>query len=205
MATRSVRNARPSKTSWPTLFTLALCTAFCGLFTAMALVATAQYLRPDAILLLPLSETHLDRARNAVTDPSASQRDIEKAVREATIATELSPNRPEAWLTLSYALRRLHGHPTTADIEALARSYEIAPLDADIDVWRSAYAYESWPALSPALRNYAQTEVRAMWSRCAKADVLSLPRRIRNSERLPALRLEITSLQLQSRYRACTR
>ena len=114
------------------------------------------------------STDRLSMAANAKIDAAARAASHEDQVRVAQQARALvrqelalSPARPAAWARLAYADALEQQRLTPEAAQNLLRSYEVAPLDADLILWRTAFVYRNFDDAPPALRAAAHDEVVA--------------------------------------------
>lgn len=125
---------------------------------AVAALVTLNTASTDALSIA--GNAKLDAAVRA-----ASHEDRVKVVRQARAIVreelDLSPARPAAWARLAYAEALEHQRMTPQAAQHLLRSYEAAPLDADLILWRTAFVYRNFDDAPPALRAAAYDEVVA--------------------------------------------
>jgi hypothetical protein len=93
-------------------------------------------------------------------DPS----DLGRAATLSARALALSPYDVAAWLRLAEIDVRAHGRLTAPGLDALARSYAVAPYNQYVAFWRIRFALDHWGELSPSLRTAVQREVFAVAS-----------------------------------------
>ena len=108
-----------------------------------------------------------------------------RAARQASMRQlEISPYDSAAWLRLVLLETRIaDGELTPSATDALARSYERAPVDASIARWRIPIAFSYWPQLSSDLRRRAVEEVNVLYNAPENRTALrNLAREIRSQE-----------------------
>lgn len=126
------------------------------------------------------------------------QADLETLRRHAGRRLQLSPADAGAWTILAYVSERETGRCAAACAAALDHAYEVAPLDPVSFAWRTRFALENWPALTPQLRLKAVAHMRQAWStpegRLALRD---MARTVNDPAGRLAARLIATSLKAQ--------
>jgi hypothetical protein len=120
------------------------------------------------VVLNTASSDALAQSANARLDAAvraASEEDRVRIAREARAIVEdeldLSPARSAAWARLAYSRALESQVLTPAVAKDLMRSYEVAPKDADLILWRTAFVYRNYDAAPPELRAAAFDEVAA--------------------------------------------
>lgn len=122
-----------------------------------------------AVVTLETASTDtLSLAANAKLDAAvraASHEDRVKVARQGREIVRkelaLSPARPAAWARLAYSEALEAQQLTPQAAQHLLRSYEVAPLDADLILWRTAFVYRRFDEAPPSLRAAAYDEVVA--------------------------------------------
>lgn len=94
-------------------------------------------------------------------DDASRRAAAERARTLSKAELSLSPARSSAWARLAYGRTLEAGRLTPTAAADLLRSYELAPHDADLVLWRTAFVYSNWSAAPPALREAAFEEVSA--------------------------------------------
>ncbi len=99
------------------------------------------------------------RADAAAASPETPLVEAAAADRAAIAAAPLSA---AAWLRLAYISSR-DGRPLDAEaLDAIERSYSVAPFGADVTAWRLTFLYDHWGELTPEIRAEAVAEHLAM-------------------------------------------
>jgi hypothetical protein len=70
------------------------------------------------------------------------------------------PASPESWNAVAYTDWLAHGSLSSAGLTALDHSYAVAFFDRPSAVWRTGFALENWPELTPALRKQVLEEAK---------------------------------------------
>jgi len=95
------------------------------------------------------------RADLAATSPETPAAEAMAADRAAIKAAPLSA---AAWLRIAYIKSR-DGRPLDAEaLDAIERSYSVAPFGADVTGWRLTFLYDHWGELTPQIRAEATQE-----------------------------------------------
>lgn len=146
-----VKQAHPARLrlSW----TLAAATMLVGLTTILAGSALIRLASPDIAnpFVMPLSIA-ADSAAEAALDGDPTRGDLADAGRYNDTSLSLSPMSPQAWLTKAYIAQQEAGGLTPNVLDALRRSYDVAPYGPNVSVWRIRFAFAHWTRLPPDLR-----------------------------------------------------
>jgi hypothetical protein len=129
---------------------LAVCTA--GLAIALAGPVSS----PLSGWNPPVPMVAVSEAR-AVAAASADPADLEAAERLTRQTLAEKPGDATAWARLAWIASETGD--TGAMLEALDRSYAVAPYGPDITGWRLRFAYGRWGELTPELRRLASEEL----------------------------------------------
>lgn len=113
----------------------------------------------------PVSWAANARALDLLATGAASAAVLDRAERETNAALRLSPLDTGAWTRLVYIDLARGGVLGPDGLQALERTYQIAPLGPAITRWRILFVLENWDALPPALRQSAEYEIRNAWRR----------------------------------------
>jgi len=73
-----------------------------------------------------------------------------------------APMNAAYWARLAYLDRQASAPMGSKALDALERSYAVAPYGPDITEWRLRFAFEHWPELTPRLREQAMDEMRTL-------------------------------------------
>lgn len=73
-----------------------------------------------------------------------------------------APLNAAHWARLAYLDRETSATMGPKALDALDRSYAVAPHGPDITAWRLRFAFEHWPELTPTLREQAMDEMRVL-------------------------------------------
>jgi hypothetical protein len=153
------------------------------------------YAAPDSALAraLPIADLANIRANEHLAGAHPSPHDLVEAEKESRRALALSPLDSSAWTRLAYidALRRPPLGPQGLD--ALRKSYVVAPLGPDISRWRVRFALERWAALPADLQAKVEAEIDPLWWR-DRDYVEGLPDQVADPAGHLAVRLEILKL-----------
>lgn len=93
----------------------------------------------------------------AVAAAAADPPDLEAAERLTRQTLAVKPGEATAWARLAWIASETGD--TRAMLEALDRSYAVAPFGPDITAWRLRFAYGRWGVLTPELRRLATEEL----------------------------------------------
>lgn len=130
---------------------------------------------------LPLSSWNPPAPMTAVTEAravaaaAANPPDLEAADRLTRQTLAEKPGEAAAWARLAWIASETGD--TEGVLEALDRSYAVAPYGPDITAWRLRFAYGHWENLTPELRRLASEELtmaarhRPRVARAALADI----------------------------------
>lgn len=128
-----------------------------------------------AFTLTPVLEARSDAlARDART----SEPDRVLATLETRRSLVQSPANATAWLRLAYLDSLSPGGLSVDGGRAVARSYAAAPYGPDVTVWRLAFAFNHWSALSQETRVSVLEELRVtsgLWKPEPLRDAVSDP------------------------------
>ena len=92
------------------------------------------------------AEARADAAA-ASTDPPLPQ-----ALAANRAALDAAPMSAAPWLRIAY-LRSRNGQPLDGPaLDAIERSYTVAPYGADVTGWRLTFLYDHWSELTPGIR-----------------------------------------------------
>lgn len=122
----------------------------------------------------PVPMVAVSEAR-AVAASAANPPDLETAERLTRQTLADKPGDASAWARLAWIASE--AGDAGAMLEALDRSYSVAPYGPDITAWRLRFAYGRWGELTPELRRLASEELiltaryRPRVARAALADV----------------------------------
>lgn len=115
---------------------------------------------------LPLSGYYEDITfKNLKPGPSGLVSPVHLAAAERATWQELrlSPMASDAWLRLVYIQTLKGPHLNKAGLDALDKSFIVAPLDPVNCGVRDVLALNYWPDLTPALRQKVLTEIKVTW------------------------------------------
>jgi len=154
MADRSGSKARPiGATRW----------VIAGLCVAVA--ACAFVVRPMVASNAAggLGRRADDELASALRAPQGAARRhaLARAERLALRELSYSPARADAWARLAYARSLAGGALTPKATQALLTSYEVAPYDGELMLWRTALVFGDWSRASLSLREAAFEEANA--------------------------------------------
>jgi hypothetical protein len=147
---------------------LALCTV------AFAIALAGPVSSPLSGWDPPVPMVAVSEAR-AVASTAASPPDLEAAERLTRQTLAERPGDAAAWARLAWIA--FEAGDTGGMLEALDRSYAVAPYGPDITAWRLRFAYGRWGDLTPNLRRLASEELsvtarqRPRVARAALADI----------------------------------
>ena len=110
--------------------------------------------------LLNLAASHEARASVLVSGATPTAADLALAQQETVWSLREAPANPTAWLRLSYIDSRRPEGLGPAGLDALKRSYDVAPFGPDDTDWRLRFAFNHWTLLDPAARRLAIDELR---------------------------------------------
>lgn len=125
----------------------------------------------------------------------------EEAAKKA-IQRELAwgDRRASAWCRLAFAEFSRSGRFTPQVTQALMKSYEVAPYDAEAFVWRLQFIFDHWREVPAELRRKAMGEARAFHAQWAtRPAVEALIPQVRDSTGQFALRLAVRGAEPKSR------
>lgn len=115
-------------------------------------LAAWQWAAPlSAPVIFPFSETYYVQ--------SVSAQDSAQAQLWARRALQVAPARPENWLLLARACQMQDGYVSARVVDAIRKSYAIAPLSPNAHEWRLAYVYTNWGAMPRDIRLSARNEI----------------------------------------------
>jgi len=163
--------------------------------TGSAAMATAMsFPNLDVPLASNLAMVQEMRADAAVQRNAPSSEALNRAVIAA------APMTPAAWLRIAYLQTRDGGALKPSGLEALEKSYAIAPFGPDISLWRLTFIYDHWPLMTPSLRAQAAAELETLSrSRGQTFDVRTISNA---SGRFSAQMTEAAAINLQGIDRA---
>jgi hypothetical protein len=197
VAAQAYRFGPPWRGGWrlSTLLALAI-----FIFTA----ATSLWLwlgawtNPPAWRVNPLA---LSRQAQQALVRSLDTPSLAEAERVTRQELAFGPARPAAWLRLAYIHRVRAGRLDETAIEALRSSYEVAPHDPEVYLWRTRFVFEHWSAMPADLRRAALDEVGRFYSVYYRhhAAIERLAYDLREPNGRLALRLAIQGWEAQRR------
>lgn len=144
-----------SRTQYAVKVTLAAVLAGGTLLSAGAAVLTLGG-KADLLDLAPRAE---ERANAVLADPVP---DLAFAETQTRTALAQAPMTATAWARLAYIEQARTGRMTPAALDAMERSYAVAPFGPDVTNWRLRFLFESWTQLTPSLRTQAMDELRVL-------------------------------------------
>ena len=161
----------------------------CATLAGSALLA-ASIAAPQAPLaaLSPLAGVHDARAKNALSGSALTRSDLDEAQAESRAALRLAAVDNAAWLNLALIDRIRHGRLTAEGLQALRRSYGVAPFDPDAAIWRIRFALNNWDVLTPELRQDVTDEFRSEWPH-ARPQLSALQGQVSSTSGMMALSL----------------
>jgi hypothetical protein len=146
-----------------------------GLLAVCAVLPTQAL---GAVLLQ--STTYEARAARQLERRDAA--DLPQALRDTRSGLALNPYNGVAWLRLAWIESRLsHGKLSAAAVEAVQRSYDVAPYGPQVTAWRISFLLEHWAETPTGLRHQLASEMAAAWPERSKA-VSSAVRKTRNRD-----------------------
>jgi hypothetical protein len=117
------------------------------------------------------AEARADWAAASTDTPLPAALAANRAVIDA------APMTAAPWLRIAY-LRSRNGQPLDGPaLEAIERSYTVAPFGADVTAWRLTFLYDHWSELTPDIRaevtaeHLAAVSILSLW----KPDVVKNP------------------------------
>ena len=93
----------------------------------------------------------------AVEAAESSPPDLRRVESETRRTLNSRPGDAAAWCRLAWVAAQQGRRP--AMLDALDRSYTVAPYGPDVTAWRLRFAYGHWTALTPELRRQAAEEL----------------------------------------------
>ncbi|QTC91485.1 hypothetical protein [Brevundimonas goettingensis] len=94
----------------------------------------------------------------ARADAALESVDPAEALRANRASLNAAPMAAAGWLRIAW-LQTRDGSPLNAEgLDALEKSYTVAPFGPDVTVWRLNFLYEHWNELTPKLREEASHE-----------------------------------------------
>lgn len=135
---------------------LALTTVFASLVVSLGLAAPTS----DMGQWTGLSPIREARAQAILARPSPGSADIAQARQETMLSLQQSPSNATAWLRLAYLERAPDGRLSPASLNALDKSYGVAPFGPDNTRWRLGFILDHWSQVTPDLRQSALDELR---------------------------------------------
>jgi hypothetical protein len=142
--------AETRRIGWGLAVALGLTTTSCGL------VLAAMLTWPAVWPLDHLTSPAVSEAR-AATAAARKPPDLRLAEQETSRTLSQRPADAVAWARLAWIADQRGDR--TAMLQALERSYVVAPFGPDITRWRLRFAYERWSRLTPELRGLALSEL----------------------------------------------
>lgn len=133
---------------------LALVLAFCTAGFAISLAGSVSL--PLSGWNAPVPMVAVTEAR-AVAAAGATPADLEATERMTRQTLAEKPVDAAAWARLAWIAGETGDRE--AMLEALDRSYAVAPYGPDITAWRLRFAYGRWGELTPELRRLASEEL----------------------------------------------
>lgn len=109
----------------------------------------------------PLSGAGYERRAEALLAKGTTPALLAQAERDTRRALTLTPGSSGAWLRLAYIRWAAHNRLDGEAQARLRKSYDLAPFDASIAIWRTRFALEHWDQLDRDLRGRAESEARA--------------------------------------------
>lgn len=132
----------------------------CVAFAAVALLVTGAMAFGASAVTVPVpvlaglgvgAEARADHALRAGES-------VENTISANAKALNAAPMNAAAWLRIAY-IRSANGAPLDKGaIEAIEKSYSVAPFGPDVTSWRLQFLYGRWAQLTPELRNEAMAE-----------------------------------------------
>lgn len=127
--------------------------------TTVTAVALAWPNSPAADVV-DLAPVHEKRANLLTANATPTPTDFARAGQETRLSLRQDPANPTAWLRLAYIESRGPGGLGPEGIEALSRSYAVAPYGPDDTAWRLRFAFNHWSALDRPTRLLVLDELR---------------------------------------------
>ena len=137
-----------------------------GLSLAMGLALALPQTVPARALakILPLPEVHWQSAETALI-ASPSDAATAKALSEANADVAAAPNRLQPYMQRAFIrVRGAHGVLTQDALADFARTYDLAPAEDSVAIWRERFAYNHWPELTTPLRIKVMREHVLIWN-----------------------------------------
>lgn len=135
---------------------LACALALAGGTSAIAFATAASFPDLSVPVASDLGLVRESRADAAVQRSRASAPGLNRAVIEAV------PMTSAAWLRIAYLQTLDGGVLQPSGLDALERSYAIAPYGPDVSLWRIAFIYGRWRQMTPSLRAQAASELQIL-------------------------------------------
>ena len=133
---------------------------------AIALAVALSFPTSDFAAWFPLAAVSEARAQAA---SERSPPDLQRVEAESRRTLEIRPGDASAWCRLAWVAAQ---QGRRADmLDALDRSYAVAPYGPDVTAWRLRFVFDHWPELTPDLRRQASQELAvATWDRRGLVD-----------------------------------
>lgn len=141
---------------WPVVAASALAV----IVTVMAGSALFRLAVPasESPFAMPLSMA-FDQAAAEILAGDGSPAHLAQARRFTEKSLSLSPTSGAAWATKAYADSLASNRLGPAGLNALRRSYDVAPYGPGISVWRIQFAFAHWTRMPPDIRRLVIREL----------------------------------------------
>lgn len=143
---------------------LALLIGLSGAGLSVTLIVALLAPTGPATDLTGLSIAYDSRANMILGTGVPSRAALGQASDETRASLSRSPANATSWLRLAYIDSELNDGLTADGLEALRRSYAVAPYGPDNTQWRLAFALNHWEQITPELRRRAMEEYKVTQS-----------------------------------------
>ena len=180
-----------------TLWQAAAVRWFAAMTGCASVVVVVAMISPGSPLggIVDLAWIHESRATTTAAKFPLDAMERQTAKSETVSALRSDPANPTSWLRLAYLDTLDDGHLTAEGVDALRRSYSVAPLGPDNSSWRLPFAFEHWQELDSTLRLQVLEELKVALSASEEYD--QMPEKIANSSGRLAATLTVRPVALQ--------
>jgi len=135
--------------------------------TALAAVGLGGALLAALAVTLPTRTIPFASGLGAVREARAdvAARDIAQSDSAPSLNTavlRVTPMSTPAWLRVAYLQTRGGAAPDATTLDALERSYTVAPFGPDASLWRLRFVFDHWSQVTPSLQRQALAELDAL-------------------------------------------
>ena len=132
--------------------------------TALAAVGLGGALSAALAVSVPTQTIPLASGLGAVREARADVAAREVGRSDSALSLNravltVAPMSTPAWLRIAYLQTREGAAPNASTLDALERSYSVAPFGPDATLWRLRFIFDHWSQVTPSLQRQALAEL----------------------------------------------